>query len=678
MKYEIDHNLGLFKNIIENSPDSFIIFTNNGTVLYQNLSSKNLFDSKFRIGNGDNFFDKVHVNDIETLKTKCKILSKESINIARIQFKLKKTNDEWYLLDSELQINTIDSENYIIVLKYNCLSNDFALMSTEQKFRKLNEMFSEMVQLNNLKEIYEYITTKLHAFYPHNLLIFNSIEHSKLKTTLETVAGLKEGVIGNLMDLVGYSPIGKIYELTPEHIKYIKSGKFVAFEGGLSEFSASAVSPMIAKAIEKVLGINKIYTVGISKDNVLFASIHFFSLSKKNTYDIDFIELFVNQAGIILEKKTAESELKFSNTKLSALINTLPDMIFIQDVNGTYLDYFIPKNIQTHNPQKVQPGNTISQVLQNELSAKFINIFERTIESGNIEYLQYSLQVVDTERFYEARIIKFDHNKVLSIVRDITDKHKLEQAILNQNTELEKLVAAKNQFMSILAHDLKSPFNTIFCFSELLLKNLRKYDIDRIEKQLNYIYQTSEQTYNLLEDLLSWSQSSEGKIPFTPEKLTFKELCNEFINGFANQAQAKEISISCFEQETKDVYADVNMFKTIFRNLISNAIKFTHHKGQIDIYTEISGNSLIITVSDNGVGISDDVQKNIFSTNEPYTTMGTGEEKGTGFGLLLCRDFVEKHGGKIWVESKLGVGSAFKFTLPIFNENLHQTNENID
>jgi len=120
------------------------------------------------------------------------------------------------------------------------------------------------------------------------------------------------------------------------------------------------------------------------------------------------------------------------------------------------------------------------------------------------------------------------------------------------------------------------------------------------------------------------------------------------------------------------------MFKTILRNLISNAIKFTHHKGQIDIYTEISGNSLIITVSDNGVGIPEDVQKIIFSTTQPYTTMGTGEEKGTGFGLLLCRDFVEKHGGKIWVESKLGVGSAFKFTLPIFNENLHQTNENID
>jgi PAS domain S-box-containing protein len=253
----------------------------------------------------------------------------------------------------------------------------------------------------------------------------------------------------------------------------------------------------------------------------------------------------------------------------------------------------------------------------------------------------------------------------IGFINDITERKQAEQQLKKYTEQLNRLNTDKDRFMQILAHDLKSPFNTLLGFSNLLVENLRQYDIDKIEKLLILNNKTINQTFNLLEDLLLWSKSQSGKLMIEPQKIVFSKICNEIINSLKENADAKGIKIICFESKGIILNADLNMLKTILRNLVSNAIKFTEKNGQINIYTEINQENATIVVSDSGIGIDKDTCVKLWDLSQQFITTGTAGEKGTGFGLLLCKEFVEKHGGKIWVESELGKGSDFKFTLPL-------------
>lgn len=248
-------------------------------------------------------------------------------------------------------------------------------------------------------------------------------------------------------------------------------------------------------------------------------------------------------------------------------------------------------------------------------------------------------------------------NKLISFLRE---KELYEKALSQLNDD-------KDRFMQILAHDLRSPFTALLGFSDILLSNFREYDFDEIEMQLSLLSQTAHSTYNLLNDLLLWSMSQSGKLPFNPKRLPFIVICNEVLSCKCNQSDSKHINIDCSEKEPIYLFADVHMLKTVLRNLITNAIKFTHINGQVTVYVQKEGEFATISVRDNGVGISLDNQQKLWDFTTPFATEGTEHEQGTGLGLLLCKEFVEKHGGKIWVESELGKGSNFKFTMPLFN-----------
>jgi PAS domain S-box-containing protein len=267
------------------------------------------------------------------------------------------------------------------------------------------------------------------------------------------------------------------------------------------------------------------------------------------------------------------------------------------------------------------------------------------IETQNEEYLQINEELTQT-------------NEELIITKKQIEKN---------NQELTKLNADKDRFISILAHDLKSPFNSILGFLFLLTENIRKYDIDKIEKQIHIINNSAQNTYKLLEDILIWVKANSGKIPFEPQTLNFANICTDIIENFKLTAKAKNITIKYTENENINIYADINMIHTILRNLISNAIKFTNNGGRINIYGELNNSTVTISVSDNGIGIDSDTLTKLFDISHKITTQGTAKEIGTGLGLLLCKEFIEKHDGKIWVESKVGKGSEFKFTIPLFD-----------
>ncbi len=228
--------------------------------------------------------------------------------------------------------------------------------------------------------------------------------------------------------------------------------------------------------------------------------------------------------------------------------------------------------------------------------------------------------------------------------------------------QLQKLIDDKNLFIRILAHDLKNPFNELMTMSGLMISRFRHYEPDEIEQQLTNFHHTAKQTYNLLEDLLLWSKSQAGNLPFEPQVYLFNFICKQAYSGFT--PNTKNISIDCLVSDDIRIYVDLNMFRAIMRNLISNAIKFTHPNGRITISADYNQDVVTICVSDNGIGIPEENISKLWQYTRSLTTPGTEGETGTGLGLTLCKVFVEKHGGKIGVNSRVGEGSTFYFTIP--------------
>ncbi len=251
---------------------------------------------------------------------------------------------------------------------------------------------------------------------------------------------------------------------------------------------------------------------------------------------------------------------------------------------------------------------------------------------------------------------------------DITSRKIAENHIIDLNKKLSELNADKDRFISILGHDLKSPFNNILGLSEILTEEVTTLRVEEIEDIANNIFRSAQATNKLLEDILMWARTHQGKIPFNPQNLNLSGVFKSIIEILNPIAFAKNITIYSSDVSHIEVFADIDMLKTVMLNLISNGIKFTNSGGRIDIDAKKNSENVTISVSDNGVGMPKETLSKLFNISEVITTSGTAKETGTGLGLLLCKDFIEKHAGKIWVDSEDGKGSNFKFTLPMVTE----------
>ena len=230
--------------------------------------------------------------------------------------------------------------------------------------------------------------------------------------------------------------------------------------------------------------------------------------------------------------------------------------------------------------------------------------------------------------------------------------------------DLKELNATKDKFFGIIAHDLKNPFTSILGASEVLAANAEEFDPETIKKFSLLLHDAGKNGYAMLENLLEWSRSQTGKLSYIPRKVNVSEVIQQNLDNLALIAAQKEITLQMSAPIDLTMMADLNMTHTILRNLLNNALKFTHRKGLVNIDATRVKKDVVFTIRDNGIGISEEDQKKLFRLDVKYTQIGTAEERGTGLGLLLCKEFVEKQGGKIWVESIPGEGSSFKFTLP--------------
>ena len=265
---------------------------------------------------------------------------------------------------------------------------------------------------------------------------------------------------------------------------------------------------------------------------------------------------------------------------------------------------------------------------------------------------------INSEPFYLS-----DNENVHALVSfsDITSLVEKEKKLMESN-------ATKDRFFSILAHDLKNPFNALLGFTELLMQNYDRYDAQKHKKFISLLNRSAKSAHLLLENLLIWSRSQRDTIAFNPAKTAVKPIIDLIFRQHESGFITKSIAVSShIEPDKINVYADIEMLKTVLRNLISNAIKFTPENGEISVSCTESPTDTIFSVKDSGVGIKKEDQKKLFQVDSTFTSEGTRREKGTGLGLILCKDFVERHGGKINVKSKKGSGSTFTFTIPLKN-----------
>jgi signal transduction histidine kinase/ligand-binding sensor domain-containing protein len=414
-----------------------------------------------------------------------------------------------------------------------------------------------------------------------------------------------------------------------------------------------------------VRGFNVIYPGKITKNNFV--------------PDVLITDLKIFNRSVIPGAKNSPLINNIMETKILTLSHKMSILTFYFAV----MDFSIPEKneyaywMEGFDDSWVYSGNKREATYTNLNPGKYVFHVKGSNNDGVWNNEGISMQVIVLPPWYARWWIRVVAVLVLififvsifvSRVRHLKNqKILLEKLVADKTSELYELNASKDKFFSIIAHDLKNPFNNIIGFSELLQEEIRSGDNERNMEYADSINNSAVQTLSLLENLLEWAKSQTGKTLYKPQPVLLSELINEEYLMLRDQARGKKIE---FKREVPDdlkIIADRNMIKTVLRNLISNAIKFTNKNGKIDVKAMADHQTVDISVTDNGMGMSEDAISKLFKIDSNMSTPGTENEKGTGLGLLLCKEFVEKHGGRLYVKSEISKGTVFTFSLPYDN-----------
>ncbi len=395
------------------------------------------------------------------------------------------------------------------------------------------------------------------------------------------------------------------------------------------------------------------------------------------TYDPETLELIINAANTDLSKSNLQVEkfigksvqieknivtiFRKRNISYAKDYNVLSNFMEIIDKESGEHLLNLSKQYKIYNISSIRENNfliigivylPISQKLRMmDLIGSYINLAGVIIK----DYLLWN------------KVVK--RNKELKKTRNSlrSKKEKLKeqaQQLKKANQKLNELNTTKDKFFSIIAHDLKNPFNTIKGFADILKNTYDKLPEHRISSYIDCIYSSAVNTYSLLENLLQWARSQSKKIKYEPKEFDINEIIDKNIDLTKENILKKEIELVNNAKIKNNIFADENMISTIIRNLLTNAIKYTPEKGTITICCHQKNNNLEISITDTGIGMEPDEMRNLFKIDNSFSKNGTAGETGTGLGLVLCKEFVEKNGGKIRVKSHSGLGTTFIFNIP--------------
>ncbi len=378
----------------------------------------------------------------------------------------------------------------------------------------------------------------------------------------------------------------------------------------------------------------------------------------------------------ITERKKSEEKLKEQTHLLESITDLVPMIISISDLKTN-------KNIWC-NPN-VQTELGYSQTEYSDLSFDdLIEIIDKETIDSDITLESFRQDIL--KRGYWESEIKMKHKngdmlwffnksipfkvgangdveQTLNVTLNIDRIKRVEEELVLSKKELTEINRTKDKFFSIIAHDLKSPISSFLGLSQMLYDNFNNVKIDDMVEYLKSMYESASVLYNLMENLLNWSRIQTGYIEFNPTEINLSDILNKDIEIFSAMSDKKQLKVINTIEDDVIMNADYNMIYSITRNLISNAIKYTNHNGSIVISAKETENDFEISVSDSGVGMDKNTLERLYKVEKISSTPGTDDEKGTGMGLILSKEFVEFHKGRIWVESALGKGSVFTFTI---------------
>jgi len=373
----------------------------------------------------------------------------------------------------------------------------------------------------------------------------------------------------------------------------------------------------------------------------------------------------------ITERKQAEIALRDSELRYERLVNNSPDavlaimdgkVVFANPAAATMFGVQKSDDLIGVDPSKYVYPDYLPLIMKKREQARS---YANSYIADNMEIQILSEDGATRDISAASCMITFhDKTGTQLVLRDITDRKKAEKELQISHQNLKELNATKDKFFRIIAHDLRSPYSTLLGFTDLLIKNLKNYDYDKIEQFINTINTTVKSSYALIENLLTWARSQTGALSANPGNINLKLLVTDTI--IQQQPMAERKKILLYHTITCDAkaYADDYMIRTILRNLTSNAIKYTKQGGEIKISATENDGFVALCVADNGVGIKPENKELLFRIDCNPTTKGTEYELGTGLGLILCKDFIEKNSGTITFNSEFGKGSEFIIKIP--------------
>jgi len=300
------------------------------------------------------------------------------------------------------------------------------------------------------------------------------------------------------------------------------------------------------------------------------------------------------------------------------------------------------------------------------------------VEAATVIYSKFRIPVIFVTAFSDSELIDrakktgsfgfllkpFNRAELYVMVEMALDKANVERELEISKAQLEIENASKDKFFSIISHDLKSPIGVIMSTSEFLDNEYDDFSDKERKELIHVLKNSSRRIYDLLEGLLNWARAKMGNMEYNPRSINLSRIVTEVVELIQFTSKNKEIELLNNISNNLMVFADENMITLVIRNLLSNAVKFTSNGGKVEINSKLEDNKIVVSITDNGVGIRYEDQQKLFRIDMHHTTIGTNEEVGTGIGLIFCKELVGKNKGKIWVESEIGKGSVFSFTLP--------------
>lgn len=376
----------------------------------------------------------------------------------------------------------------------------------------------------------------------------------------------------------------------------------------------------------------------------------------------------------ITELKKVENELRRSVQKYQLLFENASDLILVIDLDGKIID--ANKKALSYIGQSKDSllGMQIKEYVHVDDLPKLEIVKEKIFQGSEIAPIEIRAYNAEGKQFaYEVKVsLVYEDNAIAgfqAIFSDITQRYEANRKLEKYTYELKELNATKDKFFSIIAHDLRSPYSSIIGFAELLIEEMDTMTKSEVVDYVKIIRNSAKNSFNLLENLLTWSRLEMDRLPCEPTNENLKDSVNEVLSVLYSLSLRKRISIENFIASEIQVFADKNMLNTILHNLIMNAIKFTPIDGKISITAKIgikeNSKWAYISICDTGVGMDAKTIEEVLSSPRPASRLGTEREPGTGLGLILTREMVERHGGKITIQSEINKGSVFTFMIPV-------------